>query len=107
MRFQVRATWVNDYILKLVDNATQGDAHVSLMRFNSIVALYNLAGSLVQFGDETYYVSQENEFDAAIARVRQMPYITQSALVNALSLFDKALAVATSDWAVKNFTRPR
>ena len=36
-----------------------------------------------------------------------MPYITQNALVNALSLFDKALAVATSDWAVKNFTKPR
>lgn len=107
VRFQVRATWVNDHILKLIDKATQGNEQVSLLRFNSLVALYNLAGSLVQFGDNTYTVTKEKEFDKAVDRVKEMPYITQNALVNALSLFDKALAVATSDWAVKNFTKPR
>lgn len=107
VRFQVRPTWVNDHILKLVDQATQGEAQVSLMRFNTMVATYNLAASLVQFGKETYTVTKEKDFEKAVNRVKEMPYITQNALVNALSLFDKALAVATSDWAVKNFTKPR
>lgn len=107
VRFQVRPTWVNDHILKLVDDATKGESQVSLLRFNTLVAMYNLAGSLVQFGKETYTVTKEKDFDKAVNRVKEMPYITQNALVNALSLFDKALAVATSDWAVKNFTKPR
>jgi len=107
VRFQVRPTWVNDHILKHVDQATQGEAQVSLMRFNTMVATYNLAASLVQFGKETYSVTKEKDFEKAVTRVKEMPYITQNALVNALSLFDKALAVATSDWAVKNFTKPR
>lgn len=107
VRFQVRPTWVNDHILKLVDDATKGESQVSLLRFNTLVAMYNLAGSLVQFGKETYTVTKEKDFDKAVTRVKEMPYITQNALVNALSLFDKALAVATSDWAVKNFTKPR
>lgn len=107
VRFQVRPTWVNDHILKLVDDTTKGESQVSLLRFNTLVAMYNLAGSLVQFGKETYTVTKEKDFDKAVTRVKEMPYITQNALVNALSLFDKALAVATSDWAVKNFTKPR
>ena len=107
VRFHVRPTWVNDHILKLVDDTTKGESQVSLLRFNTLVAMYNLAGSLVQFGKETYTVTKEKDFDKAVTRVKEMPYITQNALVNALSLFDKALAVATSDWAVKNFTKPR
>ena len=107
VRFHIRPSWLNDKILEKLDDTTKGNEKVSVMRFNNLVALYNLAASLVKYGDNTYSITTEEDFEKAVERVNALSYIVQSALVNALSVFDKAVAVATSDWAVKTFTSPR
>lgn len=104
--FRVRPAWINDLILQKMDEVTGSSDKVSVMRFNNLIALYNLAASLIQYGDNRYDIDTEEAFDTALERIKRMPYIAQNALVNALSVFDRALAVATSDWAVKNFTKP-
>lgn len=104
--FRVRPAWINDLILEKLDEAT-GSSKVSVMRYNNLVALYNLAASLIQYGEERYSIESEESFAAALSRVKSLSYVVQNALVNALSVFDRALAVATSDWAVQNFTKPR
>ena len=102
--FRIRPSWVDDYILETIDRETAGDERLSMMRYNNLVAVCNLAASLVSFKDETYRVE---DFDKARKRVQDMPYIIQNALVNKLAVFDRTIAVATSDWAIKNFMRPR
>ena len=105
--FQVRSTWVNDYILELVDQETKDDQKVSMLRYNNIIAVCNLAASLTAYKDEVYRIESREDFDKARKRIQDMPYIIQNALVNKLAVFDRAIAVATSDWAIKNFTKPR
>ena len=107
VEFQMRKSWVNDYLLELMDAETEGAAKVSMVRFNNMVSVCNLAASMTKFRDETYTVDTREDIDAARKRVQDMPYIIQSALVNKLAVFDRTVAVATSDWAVKNFTKPR
>ncbi|WP_448344182.1 hypothetical protein [Desulfovibrio piger] len=105
--FRIRPSWVDDYILETIDRETTGDERLSMMRYNNLVAVCNLAASLASFKDETYRVETKEDFDRARKRVQDMPYIIQNALVNKLAVFDRTIAVATSDWAIKNFMRPR
>lgn len=107
VEFRVRPSWVDDYILELVDRETADNDRVSMMRYNNLVAVCNLAASMAAFRDETYRVETKEDFEKARKRVQDMPYIIQNALVNKLAVFDRTIAVATSDWAVKNFMRPR
>lgn len=107
VEFRVRPSWIDDYILELIDKETTDNERVSLMRYNNIVAVCNLAASLTAFRDETYRIETREDFERARKRIQDMPYIVQNALVNKLAVFDRTIAVATSDWAVKNFTKPR
>lgn len=107
VEFRVRPSWIDDYILELIDKETTDNERVSLMRYNNMVAVCNLAASLTAFRDETYRIETREDFERARKRIQDMPYIVQNALVNKLAVFDRTIAVATSDWAVKNFTKPR
>lgn len=107
VEFRVRPSWVDDYILELIDREAADNERVTLMRYNNIVAVCNLAASMTAFKDETYRVETREDFEMARKRIQDMPYIIQNALVNKLAVFDRTIAVATSDWAIKNFTKPR
>lgn len=107
VEFRVRPSWVDDYILELIDRETADNERVSMMRYNNMVAVCNLAASMTAFKGETYRVETRDDFEMARKRIQDMPYIIQNALVNKLAVFDRTIAVATSDWAIKNFTKPR
>lgn len=107
VEFRVRPSWVDDYILELIDRETADNERVSMMRYNNMVAVCNLAASMTAFKGETYRVETRDDFETARKRIQDMPYIIQNALVNKLAVFDRTIAVATSDWAIKNFTKPR
>ena len=107
VEFRVRPSWVDEFNLELIDREAADNERVSLMRYNNMVAVCNLAASMTAFKDETYRVETREDFEMARKRIQDMPYIIQNALVNKLAVFDRTIAVATSDWAIKNFTKPR
>lgn len=107
VEFRVRPSWIDDVILEFIDRETSDSDRVSMMRYNNLVAVCNLAASMTAFRDETYRVETREDFEKARKRIQDMPYIIQNALVNKLAVFDRTIAVATSDWAIKNFTKPR
>ena len=105
--FQAREAWVDDYIVEILDDMAANTARVSNVRYNNTVAECNLAASMVQYKDERYVINDKKDLDEARKRIQKLPYVIQNALVKKLAVFDRTLAVATSDWAVKNFTKPR
>ena len=105
--FVTREAWLDDYITEQIDDIASRSARVSNVRFNNLVAECNLAASLAQFRDEHYRIEKREDLEVARTRVQHMPHVIQNALVRKLAVFDRTLAVATSDWAVRNFTKPR
>jgi hypothetical protein len=106
--FAMRRAWVSDYVIREIDKLYKAaDGGVSMARVNFQVGLLNLSGSLVNYGDQVFSPETEEGLAAARAFLEKLPYAVQGALVRHLALFDRAVAVATSDWAVKNFTEPR
>lgn len=104
--FNVRAAWVDNYITEVLDKISSESMMVSNVRYNNIVAECNLAASLSQYGEKKFSIRDEGDMVNAREFVRQLPFVVQNALVRKLAVFDRLLAVATSDWAVKNFTKP-
>lgn len=107
VNFIVRPAWVDTYITEILDKLASDTPLVSRVRYNNIVAECNLAASLSQYGEKKFSIRDEGDMVNAREFVRQLPFVVQNALVRKLSVFDRLLAVATSDWAVKNFTKPR
>lgn len=107
VEFQVRKSWLNDHILEVIDEETKGNEKVSMMRYNNMIAVCNLAASMTAYKDEQYRIDTKEDFAKARKRVQDMPYIIQNALVNKLAVFERVVAVAVSEWALKNFTKPR
>lgn len=104
--FKVREAWVDDLIIERIDDITAGNAKVSALRYNNLVAEMNLAASMFKFGDETIDVSSREGFRKNLKRVQKLAYIYRNRLVNKLAVFDRAVSIATSDWALRNFTPP-
>jgi len=94
--------WVNELLVK----ALEEESPKTVALFSEIVAKYNMAGSLVAFGDNKYDVSTKELYYDNMNRVACMSYTVYAVLVKQLALFDKLLSVATSDWAIENFMKP-
>ncbi len=107
VNFIVRPAWVDNYISEILDDITAESAMVSNIRYNNIIAECNLAASLNKYGEKEFVLRTEEDLEKTREFVRNLPYIVQNALVRKLSVFDRLLAVATSDWAVKNFMTPQ
>lgn len=105
--FVSRSAWVDNYISEILDKIASQSSIVSNVRFNNIVAECNLAASMSKYGDNSFSIAVETDMEAAREFVRQLPYVIHNALVRKLAVFDRLLAVATSDWAIKNFMKPR
>lgn len=103
--FTTRPAWVDDYIISQVDDLARSvGASLSVARVNSFVALHNVAGSLTQYKDKLMPVHTEDDFNSNLEFVRSLPSAIHNALTKQLVVFERAVAVATSDWAVENFT---
>ena len=106
VEFSLRDSWMTTEILKMVDKECEGH-QVTMALYNNLLAEHNIAASLVTFRDEHYSIKTPEDLKAAVQRVRAMPYVFTSALSSKLAIFDRIVAVATSQWAIQNFTRPR
>lgn len=100
--FKMRPAWVNEQLIKQIEQ----EQPKTISRFSDIVSVYNLAGSLVNYQDRNYEVKEEADLTTNIAFVMSLPFIMQNRLVAQMAIFDRVIAVATSDWAVENFTKP-
>jgi len=105
--FEVRPAWIDDYIIEIIDRLSGESNRISNVRYNNVVAECNLAASMKKYKDQVYVINSREDLDAARKRVQALPFIIQNALVKKLSVFDRTVAVATSDWAIKNFMKPQ
>ena len=99
----MRPAWVNAFILRQIEELSPK----TYSRFTDIVSVYNLAGSLSQYGDKTFTLVDESDVIINYDKINSMGFVIQNKLVQQLAIFDRVLAVATSDWAIENFTEPQ
>jgi hypothetical protein len=99
--FQMRTAWMNEILVK----ALEDEAPKTVARFSDIVAKHNMAGSLIKYNSNEVPVGTPDEYYANMDAVAQLPHTIYTILVKQLSIFDKVVAVATSTWALENFTK--
>ena len=100
---RTRPNWVNELLMEELEEVNPK----LYARFAGMVGMYNLAGSLVEYGGKRFEPSNPEEFHAAYDFVNSISYILQNRLIKQMAIFDRLIAVATSDWALKNFTPPQ
>ena len=98
--FRVRPQWVDKFLVEEIEKVKPSN----MARFTDIVGTVNLAGSLEKYGDKTFSLKTKEDLQEVMLFLGSLPFIIQNKLVNELALFDRLVIVATSDWAVKNFT---
>lgn len=98
--FRVRPQWVDSHLLEQLEIHNPGN----MARFTDIVGKINLAGSLQKYGDNEFIVETLDDLKVTMEFLAKLPFVVQNKLVNELAIFDRVLIVATSDWAIKNFT---
>lgn len=104
--FRIREGWVDDLIIDRIDELTADKGKVSALRYTNLVAEMNLAASIMQFGDKKFEASDEASFNDNLGFIRGLAFIYRNRLIEKLAVFDRAVTIATSDWALRNFTRP-
>ena len=75
-------------------------------RYQSIVAHVNISASLVRYKEHTFAVDTKESIRANMDWLAKQPFIIIDSLTKQLALFDRVIAVATSEWGIKNFTQP-
>ena len=103
VRFKTRPAWVNTHLLKQLEVL----APSTYVRFTNIVNLYNLAGSLTDYSGRHFTPDNEEGLETGYAFVSSLPLVLQSKLIEQLAIFDRVMAIATSDWALENFMQPQ
>ena len=101
--FKIRPAWVNDVLVSKLDK----NPPRTFSKFSEVVGLYNLAGSLVEYNGKKREVKSEDDFYDNKQFIQNLPFIIQSHLIQKMSIFDRVISVATSDWATENFTKPQ
>lgn len=105
--FTMRSGWVEDEVARRVDETSADAKGMSMPRFSNLLRMLNIAGSLTKLGERTFSLEKPEDFDAQYAFVQSLPYPLIAAIGTELAVFDRAVAVATSDWALRNFTAPQ
>ena len=100
--FTCRPAWINTLVLDRV----QENPPKTYSAFSDLVNTCNLAGSLVQYGNAKFEATDEASFDAVKKYIQNLPFTLKAQLIRQLAIFDRVVAVATSDWAVENFMKP-
>lgn len=100
--FVTRKGFAVDFLLEQLDE----EDPKMLSRYQAIIAQVNIAASLTRFKDQTFSVDTKESVQANLKWLATQPFIIVDNLTKQLALFDRVIAVATSDWGVKNFTKP-
>lgn len=106
-KFTVRPTWVADYIMDILAKKTENNTAITVGMYNNLVAEYNTASELAEFNGTHYGYTNQEQFDEVFKRVTNIPYALLAELSKKTVVFDNIILAATSDWCVKNFTKPR
>ena len=101
--FRVRPKWVDKYLVEELEKQRPSN----MARFTDIVGTINLAGSLESYGDKNFRTNTVEEMKIVTDFLDTLPFVIQNKLVDELAIFDRVIVVATSEWAVKNFTKTR
>jgi hypothetical protein len=101
--FRMRPAWVSQLVMSAVESINPK----MFPHFNDIVCTQNLAGSLESYGDTKFKMDNQDDFAVCLKFVRGLGFVLQNRLTQQLAIFDRVLAVATSDWAVNSFTGPQ
>lgn len=101
--FRLRPSWVNDELVKVLDEFPSK----TMVGFTEIISRYNLAGSLKVYNHTSINIKDKSELENALLFIGQLPYIVRAHLIKQLAIFDRLIAIATSDWALENFTLPQ
>ena len=101
--FRVRPQWVDKHLIEQLEKTQPSN----IARFTDIVGTINLSGSLERYGTTTFRLEDIDDLNEVTKFLGSLPFVIQNKLVNELAIFDRVILVATSDWAVKNFTEPR
>lgn len=104
--FKIREGWVDDLIIDRIDELTADKGKVSALRYTNLVAEMNLAASILRFGDRTFNATDEASFSENLNFIRALAFIHRNRLIEKLAVFDRAVTIATSEWSLKNFTKP-
>lgn len=98
----LRPGWVNDVLFRRMEETPPK----TLSLYNDLIGKYNLAGALVSYNKIQFSTKNEEDFSKALEFIGELPYVTKAHLIKQLAIFDRVVAVATSTWAVENFTEP-
>jgi len=98
----LRPGWVNDLLYKRIEEAPPKTIAV----LNDLIGRYNLAGALVSYNKIKFDTKNEEDFANALTFIGELPFICKAHLIEQLAIFDRVVSVATSSWAVENFTEP-
>jgi len=98
----LRPGWGNDLLYKRIEEAPPKTIAV----LNDLIGRYNLAGALVSYNKIKFDTKNEEDFANAMTFIGELPFICKAHLIKQLAIFDRVVLVATSSWAVENFTEP-
>jgi hypothetical protein len=99
--FKVRPAFVNSLVIKEIEKANPR----TVSYFQDLVNTYNLAGSLFKYGNHSLDATTAESFETAKEFVSKLPFIITQKLIQELTIFDRLIAVATSDATLENFTK--
>ena len=101
--FKVRPAFVNTIVI----NKMEKDSPKTLSKFQDIINMNNLAGALHRYGENQFDIEDEESFNKVKLFVDKLPFILVQKLLTELTIFDRLITVATSRWAMENFTKPQ
>lgn len=94
-----RPAWVNELILEELNNFP----NISYQMYMDIISKVNLAASLVAFDKHKFEPLTKENYKKRVEMLRELPTFIYDKIVNELVIFDRLIAVATSDKYLETF----
>lgn len=94
-----RPAWVNELIIEELNKYS----NVSYQMYIDIVSRVNLAASLVVFAGHRFEPLTQENYKDRVEKLRELPSFVYDKIVNELVIFDRLIAVATSDKYLETF----
>ena len=99
--FKVRPSFVNSMVIQEIEKSNPR----TVSMFQDLININNLAGSLFKYNNHTLDATDPASFAKSKDFTSRLPFIITQKLVQELTIFDRLIAVATSDYALENFTK--
>jgi hypothetical protein len=99
--FKVRPSFVNSMVIQEIEKSNPR----TVSMFQDLININNLAGSLFKYNNTTLDATDASSFAKAKDFTSKLPFVIAQKLVQELTIFDRLIAVATSDYALENFTK--